>query len=68
MKNIDLYDNYYDDHSGIAAMTSSYPKFVSWKNPEDGEFRQRVLRNDSEHKMFFEWFLNKYPEIKYTVD
>ena len=65
MKNIDLFDNYYHDYD---ATTSDYPKIVSWKNPEDGQPRQRVIRSKLESDAFFDWFLNKHPEIKYTVD
>lgn len=68
MKNIDLYDNHYDDYDGSVVKTSSYPQFVSWKNPEDGQLRQRIITSESESNTFFNWFLNKYPEIKYVVD
>lgn len=68
MKKIDLYNNFYDDYYENVVITSSYPKFVSWKNPEDGHFRNRILRDDAEYKVFFEWFLSKYPDINYTIE
>jgi hypothetical protein len=65
MRNIDLYNNYFDDEDLVS---SDYPKFVSWENPEDRQQRQRILRNKKESDDFFKWFLGKYPDIKYTVD
>lgn len=65
MSTIDLYNNYYDDYDST---TSDYPKVVSWKHPEDGQPRQRILRDKSESDAFFDWFLKKHPDIKYSVD
>ena len=61
MGTIDLYDNYYDFEIG------EFPMVVAWTNPEDGESRRRILRSEPESSEFFSWFLQKYPDIEYTL-
>jgi len=61
---IDLYDNYYD-YDGD--WTTEYPKIVSWVNPENGETRSRLLRDQNESEEFFAWFDPKYPDIAVTI-
>ena len=61
MKNIDVFDNYYDYNDG------EFPKLVSWINPEDGEGRTRIIRDDREHEEFFSWFNRKYPDVSVTI-
>ena len=61
MGTIDLYDNYYDYDLG------DFPMIVTWINPENGETRRRILRSETESSEFFNWFLQKYPDIEYTL-
>jgi hypothetical protein len=57
-----LNSDYFDfiDHS-------TYPKLVSWLSPEDGNERNRILRNQEEETEFFSWFSRKYPNIETTI-
>ena len=59
---IDLYDNNYYDYD-----TGDFPMLVTSSNPEDGESRRRILRSETESSEFFSWFLQKYPDIEYTL-
>ena len=45
-----------------------YPKIISWENPEDGEERNRVIRNDRESEEFFNWFHKKYPDMTFKIN
>jgi hypothetical protein len=65
MTKIDLYNNYYDD---VPAGEVGYPKIVYWRHPEDGQPRQRILRNKSESDCFFDWFLSKNPNIDFQIE
>lgn len=62
---VDLYNNFYEEYDNL---DSEYPKIVGWISPEDGERRQRIIRNKKESDEFFDWFLHKFPEIKYSID
>jgi|TARA_E500000305_G_scaffold100239_1_gene92993 hypothetical protein len=60
---IDMYSDYYD----FDDTSTSYPIVISWKNPEDGEDRTRILRSEPDSDEFFGWFLRTNPDIKYSV-
>ena len=62
MGTIDLYDNNYYDYE-----TGDFPMLVTLINQEDGETRRRILRSESDSSEFFSWFLQKYPDIEYTL-
>lgn len=58
MSNIDVESFYSEDN---------FPKYITWESPDfDGE-RTRILRDKNEEDQFFDWFLSKYPDVKYSV-
>ena len=60
-KKIDMINNYYDFDD------SEFPKLVTWVSPEDGDSRNRIIRDDREHEEFFSWFNRKYPDVVITI-
>ena len=58
--NRDFY--YFDNDNG------DYPMTIGWKHPGESEDRTRILRSRADSDEFFDWFLAKYPGIKYSVN